>query len=300
MIAATEIRPDGISGGPDMMTRLTSEPSAPVRSMDDLMAIAFAMEKESVDRYADLAARMRAAGREDLAVVFDQLVKEETGHMDTIIAWSQQVLHSAPTVVEYTPAEVFDDDGAAFISPELLNAYHSFAIAVRNEERAFAFWAYVSANAPNTEVREAAERLAREELEHAKTLRRERRKAFFHRRRKEAAMPPDFHDPAALELEVCKALEVHSAANGQPYRDLANEARLLSGQLAANPLPTVTPAGAPPRSLEALCEWLADYYIDAGEQLHSDTERDRAQGFATAAIRRLALVRHMRQVTPPG
>lgn len=277
------------------MTRLTSEPSTQIRSMDDLMAVAYAMEKESAERYAALAARMREAGREELAATFDQLVEEETNHMDMVVTWSQRSLQHAPAAMEQAPADVFDDEGAALVAPELQDAYHSFAMAVRNEERAFAFWSYVAANAPTDEIREAAERMAREELEHAKTLRRERRKAFFKRRKEQGDMSKPYN-LSALELEVSKALDQHATTHDKQseYRSLAEEARAFSADLAATPLHDPAATGQqPPQSLEALCEWLADHYIEAGDQLSSQEERDRAQKLATAAVRRLALVRHL-------
>ena len=56
-------------------------------------------------------------------------------------------------------------------------------MAVRNEERAFAFWSYVAAHAEVAEVRQAAETMAHEELGHVSILRRERRNAFHAERR---------------------------------------------------------------------------------------------------------------------
>jgi rubrerythrin len=263
--------------------------------MDELLAVAYTMEKETVDRYAALAERMHAAGRQDLGEVFERLLREETSHMNLVIAWSRQALRHAPAAVEQAPLDVFDDEGAALVSPELQDAYRSFAMAVRNEERAFAFWSYVSASAPTTEVRDAAERMAREELEHAKTLRRERRKAFFQLRH-DAAADQQPYDLAALELEVRKGFNerFHIDKKQGEYRDLADEARKLSLDLASNPLQEPGPVGPPPpRSLDALCEWLADYYIEAGEHLPSQAARDRAQILATVAVRRLALMRHL-------
>ncbi len=46
-------------------------------------------------------------------------------------------------------------------------------------------------------------------------------------------------------------------------------------------------------SLEVLCEWLAEHYLEAGETLASQPGRDRAQALAGMAIRRLALIRHL-------
>lgn len=278
------------------MIRLTSEPSAPIHSMDELLAVALAMEREAAERYADLAERMRAAGRPELAAVFDHLAREEAGHMEMVVGWSQQVRHHAPEILpaEAVPQEVFDEEGLGLVSPELVDAYHSLAIAVRNEERAFAFWSYVAANGETAEIREAAERMAREELNHAKTLRRERRKAFFENRLGPPVREP-YHLPS-LELEVSKRLEEYADMNDgrTEYRDLALEARMLSRDLASNPLEDPAPVGPPPpRSLDALCEWLADYYIDAGDRLLSQAARDRAQALASIAIKRLAVIRDL-------
>lgn len=280
------------------MIRLTSEPSASIHSMDELLAVAMAMERDSADRYAALAKHMRAAGREELAEVFDRLVSEESGHIDMIVGWAQQLRHHEPKALpaETVPRDVFDDENLALVSPELLDAYHSLAIAVRNEERAFVFWSYMAAQSASPEIRAAAERMAREELEHAKKLRHERRKAFFrHRRDPLAGQEP--YDLPALELEVGQALEkrFHIDERLGEYRDLAEEARMLASDLAANPLQDSVPVHPPPqpRTLDALCEWLTDYYITAGEHQPSQAARDRAQKLATAAVRRLALVRHL-------
>ena len=49
--------------------------------------------------------------------------------------------------------------------------YRALAMAVRNEERAFAFWSYVAAYSEDSEIKKAAEAMAREELGHVSTLR---------------------------------------------------------------------------------------------------------------------------------
>jgi hypothetical protein len=176
-----------------------------------------------------------------------------------------------------------------------MDAYRSWAVAVRNEERAFAFWSYVAAHGASPEIRNAAERMAREELEHAKTLRRERRKAFFKDRRL-GPLVREPYDLSSLEMEVCRRLEEYADMNGNKneYRNLALEARTLSFDLASDPLQDPAPVGLPPpRSLDGLCEWLADHYIDAGEHLLSQAARDRAQALATIAVKRLAIVRDL-------
>jgi rubrerythrin len=265
--------------------------------MDELLAVAMAMEKESAERYAGLAKHMRTVGQQDLAEVFDRLVSEENGHIGLVANWSRQTQDRVPEVLppEAVPQGVFDDEGIHLVSPELVDAYRSLAVAVRNEERAFAFWSYVAAYGATAEIRKAAERMASEELEHAKTLRRERRKAFFKNRHLRPSVQ-ETYDLSALEMEVCTRLEEYAdmSGNKKEYRDLALEARTLSLDLASDALQEPAPVGPPPpRSLEALCEWLADYYIDAGEHLLSQAARDRAQALATIAVKRLALIRNL-------
>lgn len=262
--------------------------------MSELLAVATAMEKESAERYAALEKRMRAAGRLDLAELFERLVGEETAHLETLQSWSRQAIGKPLEDLspETSPVDVFDDDAMGIVSPELLDAYRSLAVAVRNEERAFAFWSYVAAYGASPDIRRAAERMAREELEHAKTLRRERRKAFLHQRRAEAPAQSGV-DLSDLEMEVCALLEEQAGEGDEDeYRSLAREARRISADLASSPLGTIALASPPPRqSLEALCEWLADHYVDAGEILPLQAARDRSQALATSAIKRLAIVR---------
>ncbi|TGQ72951.1 MULTISPECIES: ferritin family protein [unclassified Mesorhizobium] len=281
------------------MSRLQAEPAAPVRSMAELLAIAFAMEKESAERYAELAQRMRDKGQARLAEVFERLVKEETGHIENVTRWSRQSSGNDPDLrqLRWTPKGVFDDENTAVVSPELVDPYHSFAMAVRNEERAFAFWSYVASNAPSTEIRSAAEQMAREELEHARVLRIERRRAFSSRREAHATLA-GAGDLATMEELVAIRLKAFAAFRGEHDRtvlsDLAAEARELAQQLTASPLGTNTSiSDRSPESLDALCELLAESYLNAGESLPLQADRDRAQILATTAIKRLATLRYL-------
>lgn len=278
------------------MSHLTSGSTTVVHSLGELVATAVKMEKESAIRYADLAAKMRGAGRQDVAEVFEGLAKEESGHAETVMEWFQQAalpLQIPPAAEALCTGNALDSEEAPALSAELRDAYSSFAIAVRNEERAFAFWSDVAANTKLPLVRVVAEQMAQDELEHAKTLRRERTRAFSQDWHHRVAVQ-ELHDLSALELEVCKGLEERAEMDEarKEYRDLALEARVLSLDLASDPLQELAPIGPPPpRRLVALCEWLADYYVEAGENLPTCSARERAQALASIAIRRLAIVR---------
>ena len=143
--------------------------------MEELLALARSMEQEAIEGYVSLGSRMRDLGRPDLAAVFDALVAEEEGHLSNVDTWRDALGQPKAAVPAHPPEELFDDEGAGIVAPELLSAYRAFSMAVRNEERAFVFWTYVAAHANSEEIRQASERMAREELGHIAKLRRERR-----------------------------------------------------------------------------------------------------------------------------
>lgn len=277
------------------MTDNRDEPWA-VESMDALLALARAMEQEAITGYVALAERMRHEGRPDLAAVFEALTAEEEGHLGNVDRWIAQSNVTVPPVVDLQEP-MFDDEGAALVAPELLNSYRAFSMAVRNEERAFVFWTYVSAHAPSEEIRQAAERMAREELGHVATLRRERRRAFHDLRR--AGVKSARGNIAALELRLSDHLEgraVRAAArDAARFRELAEEAQARSAAAVASPFgPTpaleVVPEGAEARPVP-LCELLLDCYLDLAEREKDEDTRLRAQAYAGQMIACLHAVR---------
>ena len=68
------------------MSLLKTEPAGSVKSLEELFAIAAAMEQEAADRYAEIAERMRREGDPALAEVFERLSADEQGHLDSVVA----------------------------------------------------------------------------------------------------------------------------------------------------------------------------------------------------------------------
>jgi hypothetical protein len=172
-------------------------------------------------------------------------------------------------------------------------------MAVRNEERAFAFWAYVSAHAESEGVRRAAETMAHEELGHVATLRRARRQAFHSERSRAAGQQngAEAQDMGHLERGLAEMLE-SVAATATPgeqawLRELAGEARGHAEELASAPL--AVSASGPPASIPddpvALAELLAERYLEAADNLRDEAAVARAQAYAARAISRLAWLR---------
>lgn len=160
---------------------LKSEPAGNLHSLNELFALANAMEQEAANRYAELADEMRCQNKSDLAAVFAQLAAAEREHVEAVTRWSQSRLNKAPdpALVRWQGPETFDPETETEITrSRLMTPYHALCMAVRNEERAFAFWSYVAAFAEDPEIKNAAEAMAREELGHVATLRKERRRAF--------------------------------------------------------------------------------------------------------------------------
>lgn len=268
---------------------LRSEPFAEVQTMEELLAIAYHMEQEACDNYTDLAKRMQREGRADLVPVFEQLAEEESHHLQNVVNWSERINGTRPDLanLQWKPADTFDDEGASAIAPELMGAYRSFSMAVRNEERAFLFWTYVAAQTDRSDLRLAAEQMAREELGHLTTLRAERRRAFH----AERAQRTHSRTISLPELELRFSDLLQSLADRQQGRDSSNlgiaieEAReraamLADGQFDISPLlgngvsPDVFGRAVP------LCELLLDCYLDYAERLPREVERTRAQAFA--------------------
>ena len=284
------------------MSLLKSEPTDAVKSLEELFAIAAAMEREATTRYAEIAARMRQEGDPALAEVFERLSADEQGHLDSVVHWSERTKGKAPdpALIRWELPETFDDEGVATAHPRLLSAYRALSMAVRNEERAFAFWSYVAAHAEVPEIREAAEAMAHEELGHVAILRRERRRAFHAERGQQRAGPADSGNGkglAALERRLADLLDP-LAAKASPQesvrlKSFADEARQHAHQLEQShiTLPSARPVGTPPDDPVALAELLTDRYLEAGDILRDEEALGRVQALAGRAIARLAWLR---------
>jgi rubrerythrin len=197
------------------MTDRAETPPGALKSVDAMLAVAHALEREAAARYAVLADCMRRVDQREIAELFAGLAAEEQGHVDSVERLAEKTLHGAPDpalVHAALPATFAREDEAN--AAALLSPYRTLSIAVRQEERAFSFWSYVAAQSDNPALRELAEMFARQELNHAAKLRHARRQAFHAER---DARRPIVHDsgiePTSAETRVLAArLEAGFAA----------------------------------------------------------------------------------------
>lgn len=285
------------------MPRLKAEPPGPVRSLNEFFALAHAIESDAVARYTEAASLLRQQGADDVASVFERLAETERGHVEQVDTWAKRGAGapSAATALPWAVPDTHDATPAEMARSKLLTPYRVLASAVRHEQRAFAFWTYVSAHADRPDVKEAAERMALEELEHISILRRERRKAF-HAEQQEAASSDGLtalNALAMLERRLGEHIERNPAAAAG--HDFASKI-VADANRAADTLERVASHDAAPLALRAIAaekladpvavsEYLVDAYLRIAEVSTEPELLALSQELAANAVYRLATLK---------
>jgi len=277
---------------------LKDEPAGTLRSLDELFALASAMEKEAADRYAGLADEMRLQKRDDLQAVFAELAEAEREHVDSVTRWSQSRRGKTPdpTLVRWEMPKTFEVEASAEIKgSRLMTPYRALSIAVLNEERAFAFWSYMAAFAKDPEIKKAAETMASEELAHVSTLRKNRRGAY-HRERAAAASSHSGKRVDAAALERCLATRIAEIEAGlqDAARNRARELREEATRIAIRAAGLGSfPAALEESDAQSIAEALTEGYLEGAERSDTPERLESLQWLAERAIARLAWLRSL-------
>src|SRR5690606_23077900 len=231
---------------------LGRDPGIESVSMPALVGIAASIERESVRRYAALAATMERRGELATAAAFRVMLEDERAHADAVARWAESLGEPIPEPGTFSwqlPPDLSDawDETAG---SALLTPYRAFAIAVDNEQRAFALYSYLAARATDPRVRLEAERLGIEELRHAALTRRWRREAWHRQRRQTGGEAPSGDVSIVSAGELRTFLAHREAAIAGSHRVLAARLRALGDDEAARlldelvGLPSIPPSGA--------------------------------------------------------
>ncbi|GER07940.1 hypothetical protein GCM10007972_15950 [Iodidimonas muriae] len=262
------------------MSLLSQDPQMTPGTMAELIAIATRIEHESVRRYQWLATEMRQRHEHETAAAFDKLALEEQHHVAAVAEWAQafgDVPSGDHEIHWHLPKELAKNwEGAA--GSALLTPYRAFAIAVENEERAFAFYTYLAASTPDAEIAKQAEMLAKEELHHAALLRTWRRAAWHQNERgahKDSGSSSKIETLPELEAAIAQH-EAEIAACGVDF-----EEDVRTGD---DPAPLLKTQGA----LEKFCTLLETVLITTPDE----TAREKAEQALHSAIARLATLHH--------
>jgi rubrerythrin len=273
------------------MSLLHSDPEAQVRSLAELACLALALSTESQRRYARLA--QATEGR--TAAVFARLAEEEAAASESLRAWCSEVGAEPERRPVAMPPDIFRswDELAESV---LVSPYRALAAAVAARDRAFAYYSYLAARADEPSVRQAAERLASEELRHAARLRGERRQAW---RRERPSTPPASTIKALMSQAaplLAEAAEAHAglaaalAAEGdargaQALADLARIEAEEAGIALAPAAPM--PAGERRRRAMAPLERLFELYEQAASHAPDEAVLAAAQTGLAVTVERM-------------
>ncbi|WP_349627027.1 ferritin family protein [Bradyrhizobium sp. Y36] len=272
-----------------------------MKSLDELFALAHAMEQEAANKYDSLAQDMRGQGKDDLAEVFARLAAAEREHVDSVAQWSQSHRGKSPdpALVRWEPPETLPPEAAAEVkTSRLMTPYRALAMAVRNEERAFAFWSYLAAYSDDADIKKASEAMAKEELGHVATLRKERRRAYHHEHDRSSAEASSEHlrqiDARRLELRMVAQLDDMQQRQSGPAAVRIQAIRQQAIEMAE----AAAGLGSFPASMERkgpleIAEALVDGYLDGAERSSDATHLESLQVLAERAIARLAWLRSL-------
>lgn len=293
-----------------MSELLSREPDTDVASLGELIGIAHAIEAEAVRRYEMLADEMDRLGAADTAAAFRTMLAEEQKHVGRVADWAaglDQPLPPAAPFVWRLPADLAESwdevAGSALLTP-----YRALAVAVTNEERAFAYYTFIAAHAGEPTIATAAEEMAQEELQHAMHLRKLRRRAYHSGRREPPAAVAATTEDFLLVVGEQQRAAAQAHANGAArLRRLGDDASadLLAGLAAAEAAAgglddTPEPAGAADDDASATAilyraqaplERLAETCEAVASTAPSETVLAAAQSVLADAVARLAQIR---------
>jgi len=148
------------------MSKARSIPA--IFSLADLLAIAYRIEADAVDRYTLLADQMETHNNPELMKVFRDLARAEGIHAEEIHRLAGDIdLTGRANSLRCTwpegesPEEV--DLGAAHY---LMTPWHALQLSLAGEKRALAFFTSIVETAKDAKVKETAAELVEEEAEH--------------------------------------------------------------------------------------------------------------------------------------
>jgi rubrerythrin len=281
---------------------LKREPAGHVRTLDEFFALAHAMESDAVRRYTESARLLRKQGAGHLANVFERLAEVEGGHVSQIEDWAARRGESCAVAsnVPFPLPDTFDAPPNEMAQSKLLTPYRALASAVRHEERSFAFWTYIAAHAERPEVKQAAERMAHEELEHVSLLRRERREAFHAKGAASGSVKMSAGALASEERRVAMLIK-QGADLFQTDRETAQTVILAADEAASkldeleqvDHLRVSAPALPPELAGDplAVSERLVEAYLKLADSSKDAALVRLAQNLASSAIYRLAVLK---------
>ncbi len=135
------------------------------QDLPELMAQAYAIEREAVERYGELADVLANHNNPEVAALFRRLASQEALHANEILrtmGWTHapqaRRLREAPEAPPFEQAHY------------LMHPWHALQMALQAEQRAHDFFASLVERCPGAELRAAAQQLQQDERQHIELL----------------------------------------------------------------------------------------------------------------------------------
>lgn len=175
--------------------------------MPEIVAIAAALEREAVDRYAALSMALSEGEHPEDGCRMATIGREAARRAESLCleaqAMGMQVPWTRSTALERLPDAAPEPEPDEMATQSL---YRALAWAVANEQQGFRLFSYLAAHAADAAAGARAEALAQDKLAVAARLRRERRCAY---REERASGRPDI---LALAARISGAEDLRAAA----------------------------------------------------------------------------------------
>jgi rubrerythrin len=147
------------------MSKTSSPPS--ISNLNDLLAVAYQIEIDAVERYHLLADQMETHNNPELVKIFRDLARAEGIHGEEIrrLAGDFDVARHARQFAKFGRMESPEEaelDAAHY----LMTPWHALQLSLAGEKRALAYFARIVETATDPKVKAMAEELVEEEAEH--------------------------------------------------------------------------------------------------------------------------------------
>lgn len=152
------------------MSKASDDPK--VSSLNDLLAVAYQIEIDAVERYNVLADQMETHNNPELVTVFRDLARAEGIHGEEIrrLAGDFDVVNHALRIARFrseSPEEAELDSAHYLMTP-----WHALQLSLAGEKRALAYFTSIVETAKDPKVKTMAAELVEEEAEHVNLVNR--------------------------------------------------------------------------------------------------------------------------------
>jgi len=144
-----------------------------VSNLNDLLAVAYQIEIDAVDRYNLLADQMETHNNPELVKVFRDLARAEGIHGEEVrrLAGEFDVAAHAREIAKFQRSES-PEEADLSAAHYLMKPWHALQMALKGEERALAYFTAIVETAKDAKVKALAAELVEEEAEHVNLVHR--------------------------------------------------------------------------------------------------------------------------------